>query len=284
MLQPPTVLYNLVGMSSATVLNKGFPVAICQMEAGPDLEVNLASIERLASVAGAAGARLALFPEAAVFPIHASGLELEGVAGSFATIRSELGRIALRARTAIVAGLFEPSDLTGKVLNTVVAHAQDGSELGAYRKIHLYDAFGASESDRFAPGPIAPLTFALGGMRFGVLTCYDLRFPELARRLMDAGADALLVPAAWASGPLKEEHWNVLLRARAIESTAYVVAAGQCGSRCIGLSTIIDPLGVALASLPEDEGVAVAELRRDRLDGVRRQLPVLVDRRLSTQT
>jgi predicted amidohydrolase len=250
------------------------------MEAGPEPEANLATIERLAIAAGARGARLALFPEAAVFPIHAPGAALEGVARSFTRLRSELGRIAIRARTAVVAGLFEPCDVPGKVLNTVVASAADGSELGAYRKIHLYDAFGAMESDRFAPGPIAPLTFWLGGLRFGVLTCYDLRFPELARRLVDDGAHALLVPAAWARGPLKEEHWSVLLRARAIESTAYVVAAGQCGTRYTGLSTIIDPLGVALASLPEDEGAAVAELRRDRLDDVRRRLPVLANRRL----
>jgi predicted amidohydrolase len=267
-------------LSSNPTANEPLPAAVCQMEAGPEVDANLATIERLALGARARGARLALFPEAAVLPIHASVPELEGAAASFASARAQLARIAIRARIAIVAGLFEPCDVAGKVFNTVVAHADDGSDLGAYRKIHLYDAFGTSESDRFAPGPIAPLTFSFRGTRFGVLTCYDLRFPELARALVDDGADALLVPAAWASGPLKEGHWSVLLRARAIENTAFVLAAGQCGDRHAGLSAIIDPLGVTLAGLAEEEGVAVGELRRERLEDARRRLPVLANRRL----
>jgi predicted amidohydrolase len=267
-------------LSSAATANGPLRAAVCQIEAGPELEANLAAIERFTQLAAARGARLALFPEAAVFPIHAPAADLQGAAASYSSIRTELARIAAASGVAIVAGVFEPGDEPGKVFNTVVAHAADGSDLGSYRKIHLYDALGATESDRFSPGPIAPFTFSVAGLRFGVLTCYDLRFPELARALVDDGAEALLVPAAWASGPLKEDHWSVLLRARAIESTAYVLAAGQCGSRHTGLSAIIDPFGVALAGLGEAPGVAVADLDRERVADVRRRLPVLANRRL----
>lgn len=268
-------------LSSAVDTGEGLSVAVCQMEATHDVAGNLATIEQLVAQARVHGARLALLPEAALLPIHASADELQAFAASFDETRSALADIAAQAQVAIVVGTFEPSETPGKVFNTVVAHAADGAELGTYRKIHLYDAFGTRESDRFAPGPIAPLTFTLEGFTLGVLTCYDLRFGELARMLVDAGAQALLVPAAWASGPLKEDHWTVLLRARAIESTAYVLAAGQCGRRCAGLSAVIDPLGVVLAGVAEEPGVAVATMRRARVDDVRRRLPALANRRLT---
>jgi predicted amidohydrolase len=275
-------VYDL-GMSPASSNAPKLTVAACQMEAIDDAAANLATIERLARSARERGARLAVFPEAAAFPIHASGPELEAFATRSDELRSELAAIAARVGVGLVAGLFEPCDVAAKVFNTVVAIDADGGELGRYRKIHLYDAFGTSESERFVAGDIETLAFSIDGVTFGVLTCYDLRFPEMARLLVDAGADALIVPAAWARGPLKEDHWSVLIRARAIESTAYVVAAGQCGSRCTGLSTIVDPLGVALAGLGEEEGVAVAELRRDRIADVRERLPVLANRRLSVR-
>jgi predicted amidohydrolase len=249
------------------------------MEAVDDAAANMATIERLAGRARDRGARLAVFPEAAVFPIHASGPELEAFAAHADGLRADLAAVAARVGVGLVVGAFEPCGDAAKVFNTVVAVDGDG-EWGRYRKIHLYDAFGTRESERFAAGEIETLTFEVDGFTLGVLTCYDLRFPEMARLLVDAGADALIVPAAWARGPLKEDHWSVLIRARAIESTAYVVASAQCGPRCTGLSAIVDPLGVVLAGLGEAEGVAIAELRRDRLDDVRERLPVLDNRRL----
>ena len=112
------------------------------------------------------------------------------------------------------------------------------------------------------------------------MTCYDLRFPEFARLLVDAGADTLAVPAAWVRGSLKEDHWVTLLRARAIENTVYVVGAAQNGSTYCGNSVVIDPMGVRVASLGEESGVAHCELRRDRLEAVRRRNPSLANRRL----
>jgi predicted amidohydrolase len=111
------------------------------------------------------------------------------------------------------------------------------------------------------------------------MTCYDLRFPELARALCDAGATAIAVPAAWVAGPLKEDQWLTLVRARAIESTSYVVAAGQPGPGYCGRSVVVDPLGVVLAGVPDGEGVAVADLDPAHVTEVRRRVPSLQHRR-----
>ena len=116
-------------------------------------------------------------------------------------------------------------------------------------------------------------------MRVGVMTCYEVRFPEVARRLAELGAEVLLLPAAWVRGPLKELHWDTLARARAIENTVYVAAAGQVSAMYAGLSAIYDPMGVAIVNAGEAEGVVVSEARRDRLEEVRRVNPSLAMRR-----
>lgn len=254
-------------------------VAVCQMEPSTNLSETMRRIAGAAEIAAGDGSQLTVFPEAAVFPIHATGSELVEFAACVGDATTALAEIAARMKTAIVAGVFELSDSRDKVFNTVVGFASDGAPLGSYRKIHLYDAFGGTESERFVPGPLTPFSFALHGFRIGVLTCYDLRFPELARHLAVGGSDVLLVPAAWARGQLKEEHWTTLLRARAIENTCYVVAAAQGGSRCTGLSAVIDPMGVTIASLGESDGVVVADVRHDRLVEVREKLPTLRNRR-----
>jgi predicted amidohydrolase len=165
------------------------------------------------------------------------------------------------------------------VYNTLVVVGPDGGLLASYRKIHLYDAFGYVESQRLIPGPVAPVTFGVGDARFGLMTCYDLRFPELAAALVDAGADALLVPAAWLAGPHKVDHWSTLLRARAIETTSYVVAAGQCGSHYVGTSVVLDPMGLTVATLADEPGTAVAAIDLQRVAEVRKVNPTLKNRR-----
>ncbi len=119
----------------------------------------------------------------------------------------------------------------------------------------------------------------MGGLRFGLLNCYDLRFPEMARALVDRGADVLLVGSGWVPGPLKELHWETLLRARAIENTCYVAAACQGAPASIGLSMIVDPNGQVAASVAGNEGIAAATLRAERLLSVRKVLPCLEHRR-----
>ena len=155
-----------------------------------------------------------------------------------------------------------------------------GGAAAAYRKIHLYDSFGYRESDRVTAGPLTPTVVDLAGFRVGLMTCYDLRFPELARALVNAGAEVIVVPAAWVAGPRKVDHWTTLVRARAIENTAYVVAVGQPGPRYSGHSLVVDPWGEVVAEAGAEEETLTATLTRDRLDEARHTNPSLLNRRL----
>src|SRR5947209_10824170 len=123
--------------------------------------------------------------------------------------------LAREHRIWIVAGMFERVDEDERVYNTLAAMTPDGSLAAVYRKIHLFDAFGSRESAQFLPGPLAPVTIEIAGMCCGLMTCYDLRFPELARALVTQGTETLLVPAAWYQAPLKEDHWRGMPPARA---------------------------------------------------------------------
>ncbi len=253
-------------------------VALGQMGAGPEKKQNLARMGRLAGEAAAAGADIVLFPEAVMVagdPHESLVPFAEPLDGPFV---GALQRLAARHHLAIAAGVFEECD-SSRVYNTVVAVAGDGRLVGSYRKIHLYDAFGHRESERMAPGDGQTLVFELAGMRLGVMTCYEVRFPEMARRLADQGAEVLLLPAAWARGPLKELHWETLARARAIENTAYVAAAAQVSAAHTGLSAIYDPMGVAIVSAGEGEGFVIGEVTRDRVEEVRLLNPSLAMRR-----
>lgn len=253
-------------------------IALGQLGAGSDKRQNLGRIEKLIAEAAAAGADLAVFPEA-VMASGAPDLDLAPLAETLdGPFVSELHRLAMRHRLAVVAGMFEPAD-GRRVYNTVVAVGGDGRMLGSYRKIHLYDAFGHRESDRVAAGDGQTLVFDHEGFRVGVFTCYEVRFPEVARRLAEQGAEVLLLPAAWVRGPLKEMHWDTLARARAIENTAYVAAAGQVSATYAGLSAIYDPMGVTIASAGEREGCVVGTVSRERIEEVRRTNPSLSLRR-----
>jgi predicted amidohydrolase len=177
--------------------------------------------------------------------------------------------------------MFEPVEGdASRAYNTVVALGPGGDLLGRYRKQHLYDALGWLESDRLvAGGTDELLVVPCGDMQIGVMTCYDLRFPELARALVDAGATVLAVPSAWVDGPAKETQWATLAAARAIENVCYVAAAGQPPPTYSGCSRIIDPMGASIASLAEAAGVAVAEVSTKRVELCRQRMPSLANRR-----
>ena len=177
----------------------------------------------------------------------------------------------------IIAGLVEGAG--ERVRNALVAVDATGLR-AVYRKQHLYDAFGQKESDWIEPGALdEPQTIEIAGLHIAMMTCYDLRFPEVARTLVDAGADVIVVPAEWVRGPLKEHHWTTLLAARAIENTTYVVAADHPTPIGVGHSQIIDPHGVVLAGVGTGEGIAVAELSRAAITTVRETNPALELRR-----
>lgn len=267
-------------------------VGVLQFAPGADQDDNLAAIDRLTAEAANRGAGLVVGPEyASSFtggPSRATAESAEDLDGPFVTA---LGKIARRHDVHLVVGMAErtsvlaahgsvagPSD---RYFNTLVAVAPSGDVVARYRKIHLYDAFGARESEFVASGDPRerPQTFRVRGFRVGLATCYDLRFPESVRVLADEGADVVCIPAQWVPGPRKERHWQTLLAARAIESTVAVVAADHPAPHGVGLSSIVNPWGDALASLGAEEGVAVAELSGADIARVRSVNPSLELRR-----
>lgn len=194
---------------------------------------------------------------------------------------SRLAELAAAHDVTLVAGMFEVSDDPARPFNTLVVVDPAGLR-ATYRKIHLYDSFGYRESDRLSAGPLEPVVVDVQGWKVGLMTCYDLRFPELARALVDRGAELLVVPAAWVAGDRKVRHWRTLVRARAIENTVYVAAVGQPGPRYSGHSMVVAPDGDVLAETGRDDdpsGVC-SRVSRPTLEEVRRTNPSLANRRL----
>ena len=259
-------------------------VAVAQFAPGQDKAENLRSVARLAARAAALGAGVVLLPEYTMFTAPRTDdryvKAAEPLDGPFVAAAAETAR---REGVHLVFGVNEETPGGTHFTNTLVALSPAGEGVALYRKVHLYDAFGVRESDVVAPGPIEdPRTFAVGGVTFGLQTCYDLRFPEVTRRIADAGAHVVLLAAQWVPGPLKEEHWRTLVRARAVENTVYVAAAGQAAPSGSGNSMVVDPMGTPLASLGEQAfEVAAAEVSASRVAEVRATNPALALRRFT---
>jgi len=258
-------------------------IALAQLRAGTDPASNITAVEKYVAEAGAAGVSVVVFPEATMRdfgrPDDDLRADAETLDGRFV---SSLRTLAREHGTAVVAGMFEPADAT-RVYNTLVVVGPTGEVVATYRKLHLFDAFGARESDRIAPGDQGPVVVDLDGFRLGLMTCYDLRFPELARALVDDGAETLVIPAAWYQGPMKEHHWLTLATARAIENTSWVAAACQAGPTYTGRSVLIDPFGMVVASTGDQEALVVGDVDRDRLADARRRVPCLANRRFDVR-
>ncbi|MGO4692168.1 carbon-nitrogen hydrolase family protein [Glaciibacter sp. 2TAF33] len=256
-------------------------VAVAQFRPGADRAENLATMRSLAVLAKARGASLVVFPEYSAFFEPTMGASFVAAAepldGAFITA---LGALAAELGIHAVAGMLEQTNDPQRFSNTLVAVSPAGERVAIYRKLHLYDAFGEKESDWVLAGAIAaPQTFDLQGVTVGMQTCYDIRFPEVTRRLVDAGADLVLVPAEWVRGPLKEQHWRTLVTARALENTIYVAAADHTPPVGVGNSMVVDPMGVELVTIGEATDVAVAWISADRISQVRRVNPALALRR-----
>ena len=256
-------------------------VAVAQFRPGADRAANLATMRELAGLAKSRGASLVVFPEYSAFfePVlgHAFVAAAEPLDGAFVTA---LGALAVEYGIYAVAGMLERTSDPNRFSNTLVAVSPAGERIATYRKLHLYDAFGEKESDWVVAGTIeAPQTFDLHGVTVGMQTCYDIRFPEVTRRLVDAGADLVLVPAEWVRGPLKEQHWRTLITARALENTIYIAAADHTPPVGVGNSMVVDPMGVELVTIGETTDVAVAWISPERISAVRRVNPALALRR-----
>jgi deaminated glutathione amidase len=257
-------------------------IAIAQIASSTDKQVNRATALELIGEARTKRADLIAFPEflMAFSPASQSAAELtklaEAVDGAFITALSDAANVN---GIAVIAPIYETSSATERVFDTAVWIDAKGKIASVYRKLHLYDAFGFKESAKFHPGrDIAPLV-ASGDCRFGMMICYDLRFPEMARMLTLAGANILVAPSGWVQGDLKVEHWQTMIRARALENGCYVIAPNQVGNIYTGHSMVVDPLGRTLADLDEQQGLAVIEVDLNIVNEVREKLPLLKNRR-----
>ncbi|MFG6654378.1 deaminated glutathione amidase [Scandinavium sp. M-37] len=202
-----------------------------------------------------------------------SAQELDG--GFLTLLRDESRRNAMTTVLTVHVPTRE-----GRAANTLVA-LRGGEIIAQYQKLHLYDAFSIQESKRVDAGTVLPPLIEVDGMKVGLMTCYDLRFPEMALAQALQGAEVLVLPTAWVRGPLKEHHWATLLAARSLDTTCYIVAAGECGNKNIGQSRIVDPLGVTLAGAGCSQQLIYADVSRAILQQIRAQLPVLNNRRFA---
>ena len=265
-------------------------IACVQMNAGVEKAANLAAMERLVERAAALGAEIVVLPEkwnALGSPdvFRAAAEPLEG-GESFAAMA---GWAKQHGFTLVGGSVTESRDGREKLSNTCPVYDPEGQLVDVYRKIHLFDVVvgGHSyrESDAEEPGE-GPVVCDVPGWRLGLTICYDLRFPELYRIETLQGAELITVPAAFTLFTGKD-HWELLLRARAVENQLYVAAANQwgkheAGKSSYGRSLIADPWGVVLAAAPDEDCVIVADIARARVEGIRETLPSLAHRQPAT--
>ncbi len=260
-------------------------VALAQILTTDDPTANLELVRDHTALAAQQGATVVVFPEATMCRF---GVSLKPVAepldGPWAT---EVRAIADQHGVLVVAGMFTPTD-DGRVTNTLLAVGRGVDT--SYDKIHLYDAFGFAESRTVAPGS-SPVVVEVDGETLGLAVCYDVRFPELFRALADRGASTVLLPASWGAGEGKIEQWELLVRARAVDSTTFVVACDQAdplargldpgkAPRGVGHSLVASPTGAVVESLADDPGLLVVDVDTASVAKVREVLPVLANRRM----
>jgi deaminated glutathione amidase len=262
--------------------------AIIQLNSQDHPAENLSTVEHCLDVAADAGAQLVGLPEFWTYLGPYTGFE-EAAQTLSGPVIERLREKACKHKMIVHGGsLVELSPATpGKFYNTSVLIDRGGNIAACYRKIHLFDVDLANgekhyESERIMPGSEV-VTAEIDGITFGLTICYDLRFPELYRALALRGAQVILVPASFTLHTGRD-HWEVLLRARAIENLCYVIAAAQVGKyppdrQCFGRSMIIDPWGLVLAQAPDRTTVITAEIDLAQIPAARAQIPCLEHRR-----
>jgi predicted amidohydrolase len=257
-------------------------IALVQLKASVHKEENLKVATGYIKEAKGKSADLVAFPEflMAYSPADQSAKELchiaESIDGEFT---STLRHAAQASNLSVVATIYEKSELTNRVYDTALLIDGDGNLAAVYRKLHLYDALGLKESDKLIAGNdlMKPVKTNIGNI--GMMICYDIRFPEMSRILALMGADTLVLPSGWVQGDMKVEHWQTMLKARAIENGCYVVAPDQVGNIYIGHSMVVDPFGRTVIDMEEREGLETIDLDADLVKSVREKLPLLRNRR-----
>jgi len=263
-----------------------FPlVAIVQMRSSEDKMENLQLSVDFIREAAKKKSNLICFPEfqMAYSPVSQSANQLSEIAesvndGNFITTLRKAAKVN---KISIISTIYEKSNsrFNNRVYDTVVLIDSKGEISSVYRKLHLYDALGFKESDKMMAGNMIekPAKTSVGNI--GLMICYDIRFPEMSRILTVKGANVLVSPSAWVHGVMKEEHWQTLLKARAIENGLYIIAPDQVGNIFSGRSMAVDPFGVVLLDMGNREGMEVVEIDKSRVQKVRELLPLLKNRR-----
>ena len=258
-------------------------VAVAQIKSSTDKKKNLDVACVLIDEAKAKNAQLIGFPEflMAFSPGAQSAAELaalaESIDGQFA---NALKGAAEASGTALLATIYETCDVPDRVFDTALWIDAAGGISAVYRKLHLYDAFGFKESDKFYPGADIAEPVSCADARCGVMICYDLRFPEMARMLALGGADILFAPSGWVQGDMKLDHWQTMIKARALENGCFVVAPDQTGNIYIGHSLVVDPFGRIVLDMGDKEGLEIVDLDLSLVAEAREKLPLLKNRRV----
>jgi predicted amidohydrolase len=262
-------------------------IAVVQMRSSEDKQENLKRSIDFIEEAASKNARLVCFPEfqMAFSPSSQSANHLariaETVKGNFVLT---LSAAAKKNRIGVVVTIYEKSSKPRHVYDTALIINERGAITSVYRKLHLYDALGFKESKKLMPGKSIVKPDKTPAGIAGLLICYDLRFPELSRLLTIKGADILITPSAWVAGDMKEEHWQTMIKARAIENGSYIVAPDQVGNIYCGKSMVVDPFGVVLLDMGKREGMEIVDIDKTRIQQVRRSLPLLKNRRTDIYT
>lgn len=261
--------------------NHNLKVSLVQAKTDPEKQVTLKKIESYVLKAKRENSDLVVFPELFMFysPVEESNeirsVKSESLNGEYL---SKIKKLAKKYHIGIIVGIYEKVNGKSKIYNTIVVINKEGELELTYRKTHLYDAFNFKESDIYLSSDNDFTIFKLGNFKIGIMVCYEIRFPEIARTLVLKGADAIIVPSAWVRGYNKEDQWLTLVKARAIENTVYILTANQIGNVFTGITCAADPMGNIIMRASEEEGLISIELRKERINEVRKIVPVLRQR------
>ena len=257
-------------------------IALAQLQSSTEKTENLSTATNYVNEAKGKGASLVAFPEflMAFSPATQCAEELSELSEPLEwPFTAHLRNAARDCSINVLATIYERCELPNRVYDTALWIDGSGNIAAAYRKLHLYDALGFRESDKFVAGDDLTPPHQTDIGRVGMMICYDLRFPEMSRLLTLMGADLLVSPSGWIEGDMKIEHWQTMVRARALENGCYIIAPGQVGNIYIGHSMVVDPFGKVLLEMGERQGLGIIDVDLAMVKEVRDKLPLFKNRR-----